>query len=72
MLGEGCGQYRGGEGRYSPLGTKVGREEHRSLALSSKVDKGEDKTFSPAMTEAFRISCMEICNKSQSSPSKGS
>ena len=40
--------------------------------MSSKEDKGEDITFTPAMTDALRISCMETSNKSQSSPSKGS
>lgn len=48
------------------------KQEQKSLTVSSKDDKGEDITFTLAMTEALRISCMEACNKSQSSPSKGS
>lgn len=56
MLGEGCGQYRGGEGRYSPAGTKAGREEHMSFAASSKEDKKVEIISTPAMTEAFKIS----------------
>lgn len=72
MLGEGWGQYRGGEGRYSPLGTKRGRETHNALAVSSKEVRGEDITSTPAMTEAFRISWMETCNMSQFCPSNGS
>lgn len=72
VLGEGWGQYRGGEGRYSPFGTKIGKHEHRCLAVSSKEDNGADTTLTPAMTEAFRISWIEICSMSQSSPSWGS
>lgn len=50
----------------------MGKKVQRSLAASSREVKGADKTSTPAMTEALRISWMEICNMSQSSPSSSS
>lgn len=50
----------------------MGKKELRFLAASSREVKGVDRTSTPAMTEALRISWMEICNTSQSSPSSRS
>lgn len=50
----------------------MGKKVHRSLAASSREVKGAEKTSTLAITEALRISWMEICNISQSSPSSGS
>lgn len=68
----GWGQYKGGAGRYKPLGTKPQNFLLWSLAKSIKTWKVSDRMSASAITAAFNICSTELKRAFASSSSIGS